>query len=232
MFSHKSTLTFLRMTVPIQISKQNFKKICLILSKWGSYNFLLASALFSLSLTERRAKWQMSLSVSDTAGICIEILFCTVLWMLGTEEKQPFVIALNTQSFNCHNSIISLKVKICPISYSLSNRKSSVQEGPQLEYRQILTWALSVNLLGIFYTNCFPLIVKVKQWICPFLIESSSKLERKWPLEAICFNLLFKAGLTSKFFRGFFNQVLKILRGTCNALSHSEFSWLQLFLST
>lgn len=42
----------------------------------------------------------MSLSVSDTAGICIEILFCTVLWMLGTEEKQPFVIALNTQSFN------------------------------------------------------------------------------------------------------------------------------------
>lgn len=54
-------------------------------------------------------------------------------------------------------------------------------------------------------TSCLTLVVKVSQWTCAFLIESSSKLGWKWPLQAICFNLLFKAPLPSKFSRGLFN---------------------------
>lgn len=59
----------------------------------------------------------------------------------------------------------------------------------------------------------------MKQWACSFLIESSSNLEWKWPLEAICSNLLLNTGLTPKFFRGLFNWVLKIPKGRNPATS-------------
>lgn len=130
--------------------------------------------------------------------------FCFV-HSINVGEKGKITLCRSSKNlkFQLPSSIYFLKSENMANILFLSNI-SSIQEDLQLDYCQTLTWVTGVNFLDKFNMNCFPIVVKVKQWTYPFLIEASNKLERKWPLEAICFSPLLKAGLTSKFFRGLF----------------------------